>query len=108
MSTQTSTGVVAESDAQAELLRLQQRVAELETELEQRSWHPGEFYRLPTLASAPAVVGQVVTLAESGKPHHVIEAAEPDLMTSIPVVRVLSDGLAGNVVSCDEPDWWPL
>ena len=106
MSIQTSD--VEESETRAELLRLQQRVSELESELEQRSWHSGEFYRLPTLAQAPAVVGQVVTLAESGKPHHVIEAAEPDLMTSIPVVRVLSNGLAANVASCDEPAWWPL
>ena len=78
--------VDAGADAtQAELLRLQERVVELETELGQRSWKPGDFYRLPTIAAAPAVVGQVVTLAPSGMPFQVIEAAEPGLMESIPI-----------------------
>ena len=94
--------------AQAELLRLQERVMELETELGQRSWKSGDFYQLPTLSGAPAVLGQVVTLAESGRPFQVIEAAEPDLMPSIPTVRQLREGLAPNVVQCDKPEWWPL
>ncbi len=93
---------------QEELLRLQQRVVELETELGHRSWSPGDFYQLPTVAPAPRVIGQVVTIAENGRPFQVIEAAEPDLMTSIPTVRELRDGLAPNVATCDEPDWWPL
>ena len=108
MANETMDAVVTESDTRAELLRLQQRVVELETELEQRSWNIGEFYRMPTLSQAPAVVGQVVTLGESGKPYQVIEAAEPALMASIPMVRQLRDGLSPNVVSCTEPDWWPL
>lgn len=91
-----------------ELLRLQERVIELETELGHRSWKSGDFYRLPTISGAPAVLGQVVTLAESGRPFQVIEAAEPGLMASIPMVRELRDGLAPNVVPCDEPTWWPL
>ena len=93
---------------QAELLRLQERVLELETELGQRSWNSGDFYRLPTVASAPAVYGQVVTLAQTGRPFQVIEAAEPGLMASVPIVRELSDGLAPNVVECVKPQWWPL
>ena len=94
--------------AQAELLRLQERVIELETELGQRSWNSGDFYRMPTVSGAPAVVGQVITLAQNGKPFQVIEAAEPGLMASIPIVRQLHDGLAPNVVPSDEPSWWPL
>lgn len=106
---QESKGAPAEVEAtHAELLRLQERVLELETELGQRSWNSGDFYRLPTVASAPAVHGQVVTLAQNGRPFQVIEAAEPGLMASIPIVRQLSDGLAANVVECSEPDWWPL
>jgi len=93
---------------QAELLRLQERVLELETELGQRSWKSGDFYRLPTISGAPTVLGQVVTLAENGKPFQVIEAAEPDLMTSIPTIRTLRDGLAPNVVESGKPEWWPL
>lgn len=93
---------------QEELLRLQERVIELETELGHRSWKSGDFYRLPTVSGAPSVLGQVVTLAESGRPFQVIEAAEPGLMASIPMVRELRDGLAPNVVPCDEPEWWPL
>ena len=107
-----SNGSVAAMDqtkaAQAELDRLQERVLELETELGHRSWNPGDFYRLPTVSSAPAVVGQVVTLAENGRPFQVIEAAEPDLMASVPTVRELRAGLAPNVIGCDEPTWWPL
>lgn len=93
---------------QAELLRLQERVLELETELGQRSWKSGDFYRLPTISGAPAVLGQVVTLADSGRPFQVIEAAEPDLMSSIPTIRQLRAGLEPNVVACDKPEWWPL
>jgi len=95
-------------EAQTELERLQQRVHELETELGQRSWKSGDFYRLPTLSATPTVVGQVVTLAPSGRPFQVIEAAEPALMASIPTVRQLSSGIAPNAVECDKPDWWPL
>jgi len=92
----------------AELLRLQERVLELETELGHRSWTVGDFYRVPTVAGAPSVVGQVVTLAPNGRPLQVIEAAEPGLMASIPTVRALREGLDLNVVSCAEPEWWPL
>lgn len=94
--------------AQSELLRLQERVLELETELGHRSWAVGDFYRVPTVPGAPGVLGQVVTLAQSGRPLQVIEAAEPGLMASVPMVRQLREGLAPNVVSCDEPEWWPL
>lgn len=94
--------------AQSELLRLQERVLELETELGQRSWKSGDFYQLPTISGAPTVLGQVVTLGENGKPFQVIEAAEPALMSSIPTVRQLRDGLAPNVIECDKPEWWPL
>ncbi len=94
--------------AQSELLRLQARVQELETELGHRSWNVGDFYCVPTLSGTPSVFGQVVTLAGSGRPHQVIEAAEPSLMASVPTVRQLSDGLAQTVQSCDEPHWWPL
>ncbi len=94
--------------AQAELLRLQARVLELETEIGHRSWKVGDFYCVPTVSGTPSVFGQVVTIADSGRPHQVIEAAEPDLMTSVPTVRQLREGLAPNVQSCDEPAWWPL
>ena len=94
--------------AQAELLRLQERVLELEHELGQRSWTVGDFYRVPTAPGAPEVLGQVVTIGVHGRPQQVIEAAEPGLMASIPTVRSLGDGLEANVVSCDEPSWWPL
>ena len=101
--------VDAEVEAtQAELLRLQERVLELETELGHRSWKVGDFYRVPTASGAPSVLGQVVTVAQNGRPFQVIEAAEPGLMPSIPSVRQLREGLAPNVVSCDEPEWWPL
>lgn len=93
---------------QEELARLQERVLELEAELGQRSWKVGDFYRAPTAAGAPAVVGQVVTLAHTGRPFQVIEAAEPGLMHPVPAVRQLGDGLAPNVVACDKPTWWPL
>ena len=94
--------------AQSELLRLQERVLELETELGQRSWKVGDFYRVPTLSGAPAVLGQVVTVASNGRPFQVIEAAEPGLMPSIPVVRELRDGLAPHIMSSEKPEWWPL
>lgn len=94
--------------SQAELVRLQQRVSELEAELGQRSWRVGDFYRMQTVPGTPAVVGQVVTFAQTGRPFQVIEAAEPDLMPSVPVVRALSNGLSPNVVSCAKPAWWPL
>ncbi len=96
------------AEVQAELDRLQSRVLELESELGHRSWSSADFYSLPTAPSAPMVVGQVVTLAESGRPLHVIEAAEPDLMASVPTVRELRDGLPVNAIACDEPTWWPL
>lgn len=108
MADETDVVTAGNETTQEELLRLQERVIELETELGHRSWKSGDFYRLPTVSDAPAVLGQVVTLAESGRPFQVIEAAEPGLMTSIPIVRELRNGLAANVVSCDEPDWWPL
>ena len=93
---------------QEELMRLQERVLELEAELGQRSWKVGDFYRVPTASGAPSVLGQVVTLAPTGRPFQVIEAAEPGLMDSIPTVRQLGDGLVPNVVGCDKPSWWPL
>lgn len=93
---------------EAELRRLQERVQELEAELGHRSWRVGDFYRMPTVAGAPEVLGQVVTVAQSGRPFQVIEAAEPGLMASVPMVRELRDGLASNVVGCDKPQWWPL
>lgn len=95
-------------DAKAELARLQERVFELEAELGQRSWKVGDFYSVPTASGAPAVLGQVVTIAHTGRPFQVIEAAEPGLMDSVPTVRQLSDGLPPNVVSCNKPIWWPL
>jgi|GEM_PF-2059211 len=101
-------GTAGEGEAKAELDRLQQRVRELETELGHRSWNSGDFYCLPTVSSAPMVVGQVITLAASGRPFQVIEAAEPALMESVPTVRQLREGLASNVVGCDKPEWWPL
>lgn len=101
----TDAGVEATQD---ELLRLQERVLELETELGHRSWKVGDFYRVPTATGAPVVFGQVVTVAHNGRPFQVIEAAEPGLMGSVPSVRELGDGLAPNVVACDKPDWWPL
>ena len=94
--------------SQAELLRLQARVLELEAELGQRSWRVGDCYRMSTVPGTPAVVGQVVTVAQNGRPFQVIEAAEPDLMPSIPVVRALNEGLPPNVVGCAKPHWWPL
>ncbi len=94
--------------AEAELQRLHERVLELETELGHRSWNVGDFYCVPTVSGTPSVCGQVVTIADSGRPFQVIEAAEPSFMASIPVVRQLHEGLASNMVSCDEPDWWPL
>lgn len=102
------TKVHERSDADAELDRLQKRVAELETELGYTSWTPGDFYRLPTVEEAPAVIGQVLTLAGSGRPFQVVEAAAPDLMDSVPQVRELREGLPANVAACDKPDWWPL
>lgn len=93
---------------QAELLRLQERVLELETELGHRSWKVGDFYQIPTLPGAPAVFGQVVTVAANGRPFQVIEAAEPALMQSIPMVRELREGLAPSIANCNEPTWWPL
>lgn len=105
-----STDVVDTSveDTQAELLRLQERVLELEVELGHRSWKVGDFYRVPTVSGAPEVIGQVVAFSPNGRPFQVIEAAEPGLMASIPSVRALHDGLAPNVVRCDKPNWWPL
>ena len=94
--------------SQAELLRLQQRVMELEAELGQRSWRVADFYRKPTVDGTPDVLGQVATVAQNGRPFQVIEAAEPDLMPSVPVVRALNDGLSPNVVPCAKPHWWPL
>ncbi len=99
---------VADEAAQAELLRLQARVLELETELGSRSWKVGDFYRVPTVSGAPVVLGQVITISHTGRPFQVVEAAEPGLMASIPSVRELHDGLSPNVVGCDKPDWWPL
>ncbi len=81
---------------------------ELETELGSRSWRVGDFYRVPTVAGAPKVFGQVVTISHTGRPFQVVEAAEPGLMDSVPSIRALDDGLPLNVVSCDEPEWWPL
>jgi len=98
----------ADVGAQAELVRLQERVLELETELGHRSWKVGDFYCVPTVSGTPSVFGQVVTIAANGRPLQVIEAAEPSLMASIPMVRALGDGLAPNVASCDKPEWWPL
>ena len=94
--------------SQVELERLQQRVRELEAELGQRSWRVGDFYRLPTVQGTPAVRGQVVTVAQNNKPFQVIEAAEPDLMPSVPVVRSLTNGLSPNAVASAKPSWWPL
>ena len=102
-----STDVVVDA-SEAELLRLQERVLELEAELGHRSWKVGDFYRMATVPGTPAVVGQGVTVAQSGRPFQVIEAAEPDLMQSVPVVRSLTNGLASNVVGCAKPNWWPL
>ena len=99
---------VVHAASEAELLRLQQRVLELEAELGHRSWKVGDFYRIPTVPGTPAVMGQVVTVAQNGRPFQVIEAAEPDLMPSVPTVRALHDGLSANVVSCAKPAWWPL
>lgn len=93
---------------EAELRRLQERVQELETELGHRSWKVADFYRVPTAKGAPMVLGQVVSVAPNGRPFQVIEAAEPGLMESVPMVRELRNGLAPNVVSCDKPQWWPL
>lgn len=108
MPNKTDVADVGVDAAQAELLRLQERVTELEAELGQRSWKPGDFYRMPTTIGVPEVFGQVVTLAPSGVPFQTIEAAEPALMESIPVVRQLHAGLPPNVEACDEPTWWPL
>lgn len=108
MTNATQNTVTSDESEQAELLRLQQRVKELETELGQRSWKSGDFYQLPTLSSAPSVVGQVITLAANGRPFQVIEAAEPGLMPSMPTVRELRDGLSPHIPGCDKPEWWPL
>ena len=94
--------------SQLELERLQQRVMELEAELGHRSWRVGDFYRVPTATGTPDVKGQVVSVAHNGRLFQVIEAAEPDLMPSVPVVRTLNEGLPSNVVACAEPKWWPL
>lgn len=102
------TQVATPPSQQEELLRLQERVLELETELGQRSWKSGDFYQLPTISTAPGVVGQVVTLATNGRPFQVIEAAEPGLMASMPTIRELRDGLSPHTSSCSRPDWWPL
>lgn len=96
------------ADADAELDRLQKRIIELETELGYTSWSPGDFYEMPTIDAAPAVIGQVLTLAESGRPLQVVESAAPGLMESVPQVRELREGLPANVVACNKPDWWPL
>lgn len=96
------------SDASAELDRLQKRVVELETELGYTSWNVGDFYCMPTVDSAPAVVGQVLTIAGSGRPFQVVEAAEPALMESVPQVRELKSGLPANAANCAKPSWWPL
>ncbi len=105
---QTDTVNKEANSSEEELLRLQQRVLELEAELGQRSWQVGDFYRIPTVKGTPDVLGQVVTIANTGRPFQVIEAAKPDLMDSVPTIRQLSDGLAPNVVGCDKPEWWPL